>query len=952
MTTYKEPRIEIEQQITAAASNTYLPDLRGCIVAPFYDIVEEESVGTYVNAEEEYAWASVRPVDVRTGTNADEITYPLTVVLKDALTEVTSNEAGGSIDGATDPFTILDSSNPFTFPAVAGADVFIKFDSATGYTHDCGSVAVTNDGVFATCTVAGTIAIPGVIPFAIAQGVGVTGNVTAVYATTNGSPLTTGNFPSTCYLKITETEGSFGAGALDAPYADITIASIGARFTATSTSPVFYTGLDYDSVATASISVQIGVGIYESGTIYRLNDAYSVEYLGVALVGTTITTVITRAALTTAEIAAMRQVRSVTSAGAAKLYIAKTGVSYAGLVYDIFEKADYSITIDDFSDWDITLTATGVILPLEMETPDGLPVTSADVYLTYRALRTDLENELDYYENTDAVTTEFTTVNKYNTGAYMLYLALTQSQGRQVYATGLGTDFYTDVAAAFTSALSYLEDKRVYAVACASMLPAVHTAVNAHTALCSTAEQGAWRIGINSHTMSEYELLHASQLTGAGYVDVYREGFTGNRFVDAAALFLFDGVSAGDCVYITGWTGITPVELESTIPVAGVVACSDWKTADTTITIAGVTLPTGFTISEFRNKTVKFSYGVATYDTSTDAGVYSDHTRSNVKISTAQTYGTLGYKVISASITLTGDLTLHLYTVDAAPTTATTPDSQTCSLIQVYDGPLSLRDETAILNNYIEIGSVVSEDMLLATFKSGYTGVYTGVTYQTRDHYDRDELATVYAAYTSAFDTRRMNFTFPHVYQDSDGTQLPGYFISAGEAGWIGGAWPHQSITSQNLQGYYRLLYSNKYFKKSQLNIIAGGGVTIYTQEVDDAGITCRHQLTTDMASILTQENSVTRSVDTGSYMLLDALNPLKGRYNIVDDLYTVINTKVNAIRLLLCENKYSRYGSILKKFEVIQLIQDPTAADGLYIEIECETQKPFNRARVLIKVS
>ena len=953
MTSYKEPRIEIEQQFTAAASNTYLPDLRGCIVAPFYDIVEEEATGTYADAEEEYNWASVRPVDVRTGTNADEITYPLTVTLKEALTEIVSGEAGGSINGSTDPFTLNDSSNPFTFPAPAGVDLFVKFDSATQYSHSCGSVVVTNDGVFATCTAAPLIVIPALPAVgAVTQGAAV-GTLTAVYATTNGAPLTPGdNFPATCYLKITETTGSFAPGALIAP-AGITITSIGARFTATSTSPVFYTGLDYDSVATTSISVQIGVGVYETGTVYRLNDAYSVEYLGVALAGTTITTSITRSALTTAEMAAMRQVRSVTSAGAVKLYIARTGVSYSGLVYDIFERADYTIPIDDFSDWDITLTSTGVILPINMETPEGYPVTAADVYLTYRALRTDLENELDYYENTAAVTTEFTTVNKYNTGAYMLYLALLQSNGKQIYATGLGEDFYTDVAAAYSSALSFLEDKRVYAIACASMLPAVHTLVNAHTALCSTAEQGAWRIGINSHTMSEYEILQASQRTGAGYVDIYREGFTGNRFVDAASTFITDGVSAGDTVYITNWLAVEVAEVASmTIggaPGDGTVTASDWGTADSIISVTGVTLPAGFTVSDFRNRTVLLTFVDGAFNTSADVtGVYSDHTRSDAKISTGQFYGSLGYKVISASLDA-GVLTLHLYTTD---TSIGDPDTEVVAALKVYDGPLSLREETAILNNYTEIGSVVSEDMALATFKSGYTGVYTGVTYEVRDHYDRDEMATVYAAYTAAWDTRRMNFTFPHVYEDSDGTELPGYFISAGEAGWIGGAYPHQPITSQSLQGYYRLKYSNKYFKKSQLNTIAGGGVTIYTQEVDNAGIVCRHQLTTDMASILTQENSITRSVDTGSYMLLDALNPMKGRYNIVDDLYTVINTKVNAVRALLCEKKYSRYGSILKKYEVTQLIQDPTAQDGLYIEIECETQKPFNRARVLIKVS
>ena len=962
MTSYKEPRIEIEQQFTATASSTYLPDLRGCIVAPFYDIVEEESVGTYANAEEEYNWASVRPVDVRTGANADEITYPLTVTLKDALTEIKSGETGGGQGTGSDVFAFDDSSGPFTYPMPAGKEMFLKFDSGS-YTHTTGEVTIAlSTGPVQAFLPYNNVGVGHDIVPADGNGItqdGVTATLVGVYATLGGQKAVPGTtMPATGYLWISGASAPFLAAPLtfDAPSTTTCDATAPQTtlFTLTSVPPTFYPGYDFISEAVTNVVVYKGavtkLGKVVSDPSSTVMTIYSDDMHGA---GPADSVVIDRIALTAVEIALMRRVRSVNSTKQCTMYVAKTGVVYSAVTYDIFERDDYDITIDEFADWDITLTSTGMILPIDMQTPDGYPVTAADVYLTYRALRTDLENELDYYENAAAVTTEFTTVNKYNTGAYMLYMALTQSKGKQIYATGLGEDFYTDVPGAFTSALSFLEDKRVYAVACASMLPAVHTIVNAHVALCSTAEVGAWRIGINSHTMSFYEILHTSLTTGSGYVDIYREGFTGNRFSDANAEFITDGVSAGDCVYITGWTAVEPKEVADVTIVNGLVSVVSptWGTADTTLSIAAVTLPAGFDVTDFRNRTVMMTYVAPNYDTSTDDGVYSDHTRSDAKISTAQEYSELGYKVISASLDA-GALTLHLYTVDANPTVPTTPDAQTMTSLKVYDGPLSLREETAILNSYTEIGSVVSEDMLLATFKSGYTGTYTGVSYQTRDLYDRDELATTYAAYTSSFDTRRMNFTFPHVYQDSDGTQLPGYFISAGEAGWIGGSYPHQPITSQNLQGYYRLMYSNKYFKKSQLNIIAGGGVTIYTQEVDNAGITCRHQLTTDMSSILTQENSTTRSVDTGSYMLLDALNPLKGRYNIVDDLYTVINTKVNAVRALLCEKKYSRYGSILKKYEVVQLIQDPTAQDGLYIEVECETQKPFNRARVLIKVS
>lgn len=943
-TTYKEPRIEIEQQFAATASNTYLPELRGCIVAPFYDIVEEESAGTYVNVEEEYNWASTRPVDVRTGDNDDEVTYPLTINLKNALTEILSNKLGATT-GTPDAYTFVASDQTLTYPLPADTEMFIKFDSGV-YTHSFDGCTLAADGYILRFTVgAGTIpALPATITDTIS---GATLALVAVYD--SDGVEATGAMPVTGFIRGTTLAiSNFGAGnACNIDGVGCTFVNTAAEedhYTLTTTSPTFYQDLDFFGTITSTTTLTLGA-VQKAGTITNFVSS-TVMWLrssDMHAPGVLDSGYITRASLSTAE-TTLRQVRSVSSATTCRLASAKTGVAYTSVTYDLFEQRDYDITIDDFTDWGIVLDTDGVILPTAMVTPTTLyPVTTADVYLTYRALRTDLEDELEYYETIAEATTEFTTINKYNTGAYMLYLALLNSNGRPIYVTGLGEDYYTSVTTAYTNALSFLEDKRLYAIACASMKPAVHTLVKAHIDLCSTAEQGAWRIGINCHELADHSVIVTEQTSGAGYVDIYREGFTGNKIVDAAATWVADGVTAGDSVYVKSWTGITPGLLDTyAVGGAQTVDQTDWGTSDTTIVITTVPEPS----ASLRGKTIVIE-GFNDGEMGTDTGIYTDHTRSE-SISTGQDYTALGYKIIS-SYWASNILTLHICTTDSSLTPAA---STAVTSVMIYDGPLSLSEENAILEDYTEIGTVTADDIMAVTFKSGYTGVYTGVTYEIRKEYDRDDMAENYAAYTSSFDERRMNFVFPHVYQHSDGSQLHGYFIAAAEAGWIGGAYPHQSITSQNLQGFYRLLYSNKYFKKSQLNEIAGGGVTIYTQEVDDAGITCRHQLTSDMESILTQENSITRAVDTGSYMVLDALNPLKGRYNIVDDLYSVINTKVNAIRKLLCEKKYSRYGSILRKFEVTSLIQDTTAQDGLYLEIECETQKPFNRARVLIKVS
>jgi len=86
--------------------------------------------------------------------------------------------------------------------------------------------------------------------------------------------------------------------------------------------------------------------------------------------------------------------------------------------------------------------------------------------------------------------------------------------------------------------------------------------------------------------------------------------------------------------------------------------------------------------------------------------------------------------------------------------------------------------------------------------------------------------------------------------------------------------------------------------------------------------------------------------------MLKGVIKPLLGRYNIGPDLFSVLNTRIAGVRDLVTDRPIANFGSILKSFEISTLAQDPDNADGLILEIDSVTQKPFNRIHTTMRIS
>jgi hypothetical protein len=129
--------------------------------------------------------------------------------------------------------------------------------------------------------------------------------------------------------------------------------------------------------------------------------------------------------------------------------------------------------------------------------------------------------------------------------------------------------------------------------------------------------------------------------------------------------------------------------------------------------------------------------------------------------------------------------------------------------------------------------------------------------------------------------------------QDTQGNdvieQVEAFFGACAAAGQKSILQPPRSSTGLQVPGFAgELMHSNRYFDKTQLNIIANGGVTILEQRVKNGPVTMRHLLTTDRSLEKFQEYSITNNLDAISKDARLTMEPLLydsgGRINISTD--------------------------------------------------------------------
>lgn len=131
---------------------------------------------------------------------------------------------------------------------------------------------------------------------------------------------------------------------------------------------------------------------------------------------------------------------------------------------------------------------------------------------------------------------------------------------------------------------------------------------------------------------------------------------------------------------------------------------------------------------------------------------------------------------------------------------------------------------------------------------------------------------------------------------------------------------------------------------RTQKNQLAEKGVMIFEQPGGEGtNVICRHQLTTDMSSAETRENSVLACKDYTAKTLRNILNTYIGKYNITADLITKITGSTNVAFTSLVSEGYLLSGSI------DQLYQDTNNPDTLIMEVTIQVPYPCNYIKLTI---
>ena len=225
------------------------------------------------------------------------------------------------------------------------------------------------------------------------------------------------------------------------------------------------------------------------------------------------------------------------------------------------------------------------------------------------------------------------------------------------------------------------------------------------------------------------------------------------------------------------------------------------------------------------------------------------------------------------------------------------------------------------------------------------------------DTYPRTKLeqAEAWRDEAAAIGSSRVMFVRPDeieiTYTDKTGDRVldrqvivPSYYAACAFAGLAAVMPPQAPMTNVDVPGVGRLLHSNTYFTPDQLNTIAEGGNNILVQATRRSAPFSRHQLMSDMTSLITREFSIIKAVDFAAKMMRNSLRPYVGSHNITTEYLTQLRGIVEAIIRSLVEQGVMNAGSRLEA-----LYQDPDQPDSVVVEVGLQVLYPANRIKVTL---
>lgn len=226
------------------------------------------------------------------------------------------------------------------------------------------------------------------------------------------------------------------------------------------------------------------------------------------------------------------------------------------------------------------------------------------------------------------------------------------------------------------------------------------------------------------------------------------------------------------------------------------------------------------------------------------------------------------------------------------------------------------------------------------------------VSYRITRDLTKDEQAQFVAGYSSSFANRRIVHTWPDILAvsvNAVATPVPGYFAGAVLVAMTAGLPSQAGFTNLSVAGFVGRANSDDRFSDTQLDVIAGGGTLIFTQPVQGAALSVRHQLTTDVSTIYFQELSVTKNVDLVARFLRQLYAPFLGVYNITETLLDLMKTRGEAGVSFLKQQTAPRVGAPLRKGSLSRIEESAIQPDSVEVDFRIGVPLPLNNVRITL---
>lgn len=207
-------------------------------------------------------------------------------------------------------------------------------------------------------------------------------------------------------------------------------------------------------------------------------------------------------------------------------------------------------------------------------------------------------------------------------------------------------------------------------------------------------------------------------------------------------------------------------------------------------------------------------------------------------------------------------------------------------------------------------------------------------------------------ALTRGYANRRVMCVWPDTV-GSGGLTFEGFHLCAALAGLASGVVPQQGLTNLEIAGFDDLTRTTELFNRTQLNIMAGGGVWVVTQDLSSGAVISRHALSTaSYEDIAAREEMHTRNLDSISYFLLDTFSPYIGISNVTPDTIKTLRAEANAaIQTLRSRNFVQRLGAQLIDGEVVRMEQHATLKDRVVAQLNLTLPFPLNNLELHLVV-